>query len=48
MWNEYLYHVDSSLCMHSVIHSRLIAGRSDTKKGRQTVFFTAVDPVSDP
>ena len=29
------------------IHSRLIAGRKDTQEGKQTVFFAALDPVSD-
>ena len=32
MWSEYINHVGSSLCMHSIIHSGLIAGRKDTKK----------------
>ena len=41
------YHVGSSLCMQSRIHSGSIAGRKDIKEGRQTVFFTAVDPMSD-
>ena len=42
MWSEYLYHVGSSL-----IHSGSIAGGEDTKEGRQTAFFTAVDRMSD-
>ena len=30
MWSEYIYHVGSSLCMRSSIHSGLIAVRKDT------------------
>ena len=45
-WSRYIYHVGSSLDLHSVIHSRLIAGGKDTRQGRQTVFFTAVNPVT--
>ena len=49
MWSEYRYLIGPSLslCTHSVIHSGLIAGGKDTKEGRQTVFFTALDPMSD-
>ena len=47
MWSQYLYHVGSSLWMHSIIHSGLIAGGKDTKEGRQAVFFTAVNPMTD-
>ena len=46
MWSEYLYHVGSSLCMHSIIRSGLIAGGKDAKEGRQTVFFKAVHPMT--
>ena len=41
---EYIYHVGSSTDMHSIIQSGLIRGK-DIKKGRQTVFFTAVNPM---
>ena len=30
-----------------IIHSGLIAGGKDTKEGRQAVFFTAVNPMTD-
>ena len=33
--------------MHSIIHSGLIGGRDDTEEGRQTVFSTALDPMSN-
>ena len=47
MWSEYIYHVGSSLCTHSIFHLVPIAGGKYIKEGRQTVFFTAVDPMSD-
>ena len=46
-WSEYLYHVGSSLNTHSIIHSGLNAGGTDTKERRQTVFFIALDPVNN-
>ena len=45
-WSECFYHVGSSLCIHSIFHSGLLAGGKDTK-GRQTVFFTALDYMSN-
>ena len=39
--------IDSFLDAHSIIQSRLIAGGQDTTEGRQTVFFTAVNPMTD-
>ena len=42
---EYIYHVGSSHDMHSIIQSRLIPGGKDIKRGRQTSFFTAVNPT---
>ena len=30
-WREYIYHVGSFLCNHSIIHSGLIAGGKDAK-----------------
>ena len=45
---DYICHVGSSQDYNSIVRSRLIAGGKDTKEGRQTVFFTAVDPVNQP
>ena len=42
---ECVYHVGSSHDMHSVIQSGLIPFGKDAKKGRQTVFFTTVNPM---
>ena len=47
-WSENIYHVGSSLDPHSIILSGLIAGGKDTKEGRQAVFFTAVNPMTEP
>ena len=41
------YHFGSSACLHSIIQSGLIAEGKETKEGRQTVFFTAVDLMTD-
>ena len=41
---EYIYHVGSSNGMHSIVLSGLIPGGKDVKSGRQTVFFTTVNP----
>ena len=42
---EYVYHVGSSHDMHSIIQSGLTLGGKYVKKGRQTVFFTTVNPM---
>ena len=46
-WSEYLYHVGCFLFLHSVTHSRLIAGGKNATEGTQTVFLTALNPMSD-
>ena len=42
---EHIYHVGSSHDTHSFIQSGLVPGGEDVKKGRHTVFFTAVSPM---
>ena len=42
---EFSYHIGSCSEMHSIIASGLIAGRRIHRRDRQTVFFTAVDPM---
>ena len=44
---KYIYHVGCSHDLHSIIQSGLIAGGKDARKGRQTVFFTVVDPMHE-
>ena len=46
-WKEYILHVGGSFTMHSIMQAGLRAGAKDTKEGRQTVFFTALDPIGD-
>ena len=45
---KYIYHVGCSHDLHSIIQSGLIAGGKGARKGRQTVFFTAVGPMHEP
>ena len=42
---EFVYHVGSYFNMHSISASELIAGGKNHGRCRQTVFFTAVDPM---
>ena len=42
---EHIYHVGSSLDTRSIIHSGLVPGGDDVKKGRHAVFFTAANPM---
>ena len=44
---KYIYHLGCSHNLHYIIQSVLIAGGKDARKGRQTVFLTAVDPVNE-
>ena len=46
-FTEYIYDMGSSQDSHSIIQSGLIAGRRDTQRGPQTVFFPAVDPTDE-
>ena len=45
--SEHLYHLGCSWFLHSFFYSGLLAGGKDTKEGRQTVFFTALDLMSN-
>ena len=44
---EYIYHIGNISEMHSMIRSGLIPGGISFKKGRQSVFFTFVNPMDD-
>ena len=46
-WSECIFYDGSSLDLHSILQSGLIVGGKDTKEGRQTTFFTAVNSVSE-
>ena len=43
---EYIYHIGCAISLHSVTNSGLIAGGQNSSKEKQTVFFTAVNPVN--
>ena len=42
---EYIYHVGGAVNLHTITSSRLIAGGQNSSRDRQTVFFTAVNPM---
>ena len=42
---EYIYHNGCAVSLHSITNSVLILGGQNLSRGRQTVFFTAVNPM---
>ena len=44
---EYIHHVGCAISLHSTTNSGLIAGGQNSSKERQTVFFTAVNPMDE-
>ena len=42
---EYIYHIGCAINLHSITSSGLIPGGQNSSRERQTVFFTAVDPM---
>ena len=44
---EYIYHIGCAVHAHSITNSGVIAGRQNSSKDRQTVFFTAVNPMHE-
>ena len=42
---EYIYHIGCAVSVHSITNSGLIAGGQNSSRERQTVFFTAVNPM---
>ena len=42
---EYIYHIGNAYDMHSIIQSGLIPGGKSNRRDRQSVFFTAVNPI---
>ena len=43
---QYIYHVGCAINLHSITNSGLITGGQNLVKERQTVFFTAVNPMN--
>ena len=44
---EYIYHMGCAVILHSITNSGLIAGGQNSSSERQTVFFTAVNPMNN-
>ena len=44
-WNDFLYRRGCSYNVQSILRSGLIAGGRESKQGRQTVFFTPLNPL---
>ena len=42
---EYIYHIGCAISLHSITNSGLIPGGQNSSKERQTVVFTAVNPM---
>ena len=43
---EYIDHIGCAISLHSITNSGFIAGGQKSKRERQTVFFTFVDPMN--
>ena len=43
---EYIEQIGCAISVHSIVNSGLIPGGQILSKGKQTVFFTAVDPMN--
>ena len=46
-FTEYIFHVGNAIELNSIIRNGLIPGGKNVKRGRQAVFFTAVNPMED-
>ena len=44
---EYIYHVGCAISLHSITNSGLMAGGQNSSSDRQTVVFTAVNPMNE-
>ena len=42
---EYIYHIGCAVDLHSITNSGLLPGGQNSSRDRQTVFFTAVNPM---
>ena len=46
-WKEFLYHRGFSFDVTSILQSGLVAGARESREGRQTIFFTPLNPFGD-
>ena len=44
-FSEYIYHIGCRVSLHSITNSGLFPGGQNSSRERQTVFFTAVNPM---
>ena len=45
-WTEFIYRVGRARDQYSIAVARLVAGGKERKEGRQTIFFTPLDPFN--
>ena len=45
-WTQFIYHVGRARDQYSIAEAGLVAGRKGLKEGRQTIFFTPLDPFN--
>ena len=45
-WKQFIYHVGRARDQYSIAKTRLVAGGKERKEGRQTIFFTHLDPFN--
>ena len=43
-WKQFIYHVGRARNQYSMAEAGLVAKRKERKEGRQTIFFTPLDP----
>ena len=46
-WNEFVFHKGCSFSIRSILENGLIAGGKQSKEGRQTIFFTPLNPFGE-
>ena len=46
-WKEFTFHRGCSYNANSILETRLVAGGRECKEGRQTIFFTPLNPYGE-
>ena len=44
LWKKFLYHMCRARNQYSIAEAGQVAGGKEGKEGRQTIFFTTIDP----
>ena len=47
-WKEFVFHRGCSFNCNSLLETGLISGVRESKEGRQTIFFTPLNPFGEP